>query len=246
MKAIRRNLSAPERNIIESFQGKRAEDGDLEDEHLAGESGQEYRVDSASDTLLLSQRRKSSKSSNSTTLGEILAFPVVPSDDFVAFHQFLRKERSEENLELWLAIRNHTILFRRYKEIRRQYKDSPDLAIIEKHIDSEQKRMTHVVVDQVGTISNKSVCDVSSLFVDRKMLRRSAKDILITFLIPGSSKEVNVPDSIRRKVLESIKNEKRYDPVIFQEVRNCIFDLMATDSLPRFLRQDTNHNTPFI
>jgi hypothetical protein len=246
MKAIRRNLSAPERNIIESFQGKRAEDGDLEDEHLAGESGQEYRADSASDTLLLSQRRKSSKSSNSTTLGEILAFPVVPSDEFVAFHHFLRKERSEENLELWLAIRNHTILFRRYKEIRRQYKDSPDLAIIEKHIESEQKRMTHVVVDQVGTISNKSVCDVSSLFVDRKMLRMSAKDILITFLIPGSSKEVNVPDSIRRKVLESIKNEKRYDPVIFQEVRNCIFDLMATDSLPRFLRQDANHNTPFI
>lgn len=173
-------------------------------------------------------------------LRTILQFKSDPSPELCTFYDFLKnKEHSEENLEFWLMLRNHNLLYKRYHQLKqeRQHTDE-SLAVAAAAVVIEVQAIDEQHADRPSRPRVRSMHEnqVSTLLVDRKMLRRSAKKILEMYLKPDSQKEINVPNHQRIKVRDYIEKEKRYDPMLFADVRDVVYEMMNRDSFPRFLK----------
>jgi hypothetical protein len=72
--------------------------------------------------------------------------------------------------------------------------------------------------------------------VDRADIRASAEKILYTFLLPGSEREIVLPQGILASVVEAIEEESRDDPEVFDEAKEYVFQAMERDAYPGFLR----------
>lgn len=72
--------------------------------------------------------------------------------------------------------------------------------------------------------------------VARRDIRVSAEKILYTFLLPGSEREIVLPDSITARVTSQIEEEGRDDPEVFDAAKDYVFQAMERDAFPGFLR----------
>lgn len=72
--------------------------------------------------------------------------------------------------------------------------------------------------------------------VERSDIRASAEKILYTFLLPGSEREIILPQSILNAVVEAIETDGRDDPEVFDEAKEYVFQAMERDAYPGFLR----------
>ncbi|KAI9682235.1 MAG: Bud site selection protein, Revert to axial protein 1 [Caeruleum heppii] len=72
--------------------------------------------------------------------------------------------------------------------------------------------------------------------VARSDIRASAEKILYTFLLPGSEREIILPDSITSRITRSIEEEGRDDPEVFDAAKDYTFQAMERDAFPGFLR----------
>ena len=72
--------------------------------------------------------------------------------------------------------------------------------------------------------------------VARADLRSSAEKILYTFLLPGSEREIILPQRILNDIITSIEDEGRDDPEVFDAAKDYTFQAMERDAFPGFLR----------
>ncbi|KAI9850554.1 MAG: Bud site selection protein, Revert to axial protein 1 [Thelocarpon superellum] len=72
--------------------------------------------------------------------------------------------------------------------------------------------------------------------VERADIRASAEKILYTFLLPGSEREIVLPDSITARITRAIEDEGRDDPEVFDSAKDYVFQAMERDAFPGFLR----------
>ncbi|OAL54126.1 regulator of G protein signaling superfamily [Pyrenochaeta sp. DS3sAY3a] len=71
----------------------------------------------------------------------------------------------------------------------------------------------------------------------REDLRASAEKILYTYLLPGSEREIIIPQSILNEVQEAIEGtEQRADPELFDPAKDYVFQAMERDAYPGFLQ----------
>ncbi|ORZ38420.1 hypothetical protein BCR44DRAFT_1429199 [Catenaria anguillulae PL171] len=63
-----------------------------------------------------------------------------------------------------------------------------------------------------------------------------ANTIVETYLLPGSPKEVNCPNLIRKKVVEDVQTGGQCDSETFAPVEAKILELMRLSSFPHFVR----------
>lgn len=71
----------------------------------------------------------------------------------------------------------------------------------------------------------------------REDLRASAEKILYTYLLPGSEREIIIPQSILNEVQIAIEgNEQRSDPELFDQAKDYVFQAMERDAYPGFLQ----------
>jgi hypothetical protein len=71
----------------------------------------------------------------------------------------------------------------------------------------------------------------------REDLRASAEKILYTYLLPGSEREIIIPQSILAEVQEAIEgSEQRADPELFDSAKDYVFQAMERDAYPGFLQ----------
>jgi hypothetical protein len=71
----------------------------------------------------------------------------------------------------------------------------------------------------------------------REDLRASAEKILYTYLLPGSEREIIIPQSILSDVQEAIEGpEQRADPELFDHAKDYVFQAMERDAYPGFLQ----------
>lgn len=182
----------------------------------------------------------------------ILQFHNKPSKQLLAFYEFTRSiEHSEENLECFLSLRNHSILYRRYKALKKQYYGDGQTEITVSSESSDFKNLSNATsaavlppfmakdLDnrQIGSLDEMVNNNIGQMYVDRKVLRYSARSIVHNYLVPGSTKEVNISSQLREKVVRFVEEDKRYDPTIFSDIRDCLFIIMKEQSYPHFLRQ---------
>ncbi|KAL9026924.1 MAG: hypothetical protein Q9196_004485 [Gyalolechia fulgens] len=72
--------------------------------------------------------------------------------------------------------------------------------------------------------------------VTRADIRASAEKILYTYLLPGSEREVMLPQGIVQQITTSIEEEGRDDPEVFDSAKDYTFQAMERDAFPGFLR----------
>ncbi|OJJ49333.1 hypothetical protein ASPZODRAFT_60768 [Penicilliopsis zonata CBS 506.65] len=72
--------------------------------------------------------------------------------------------------------------------------------------------------------------------VARPDIRASAEKILYTFLLPGSEREVVLPEELVVPVIQMIEEEGRDDPEVFDQVKDYVFQAMERDAFPGFLQ----------
>ena len=161
-------------------------------------------------------------------LRAILHFNASPSAKLCDYYTYLDKEHSEENLEFWLILRNHNLQYKRYRKLKEQKVTGR----LESSLSSnDNNKILHTTAHHLQDHANGD-----TKRVDRKLLRRSATHILNLYLLPGSPKEINLHSKLQMKVKHAIEEEDRYDPMIFSEVRESVFEMMRKDSYPRFLK----------
>ncbi|KAL8836697.1 MAG: hypothetical protein Q9170_002829 [Blastenia crenularia] len=71
--------------------------------------------------------------------------------------------------------------------------------------------------------------------VARADIRASAEKILYTFLLPGSEREVLLPQGIVQEITIAIEEEGRDDPEVFDTAKDYTFQAMERDAFPGFL-----------
>lgn len=72
--------------------------------------------------------------------------------------------------------------------------------------------------------------------VARADIRASAEKILYTYLLPGSEREVMLPQGIVQQITTFIEDEGRDDPEVFDTAKDYTFQAMERDAFPGFLR----------
>lgn len=71
----------------------------------------------------------------------------------------------------------------------------------------------------------------------RDDIRASAEKILYTYLLPGSEREIILPQSILNDITNAIEGpEHRSDPEVFDAARDYVQQAMERDAFPGFLR----------
>ncbi|KAG9559795.1 regulator of G protein signaling superfamily, partial [Aureobasidium melanogenum] len=76
----------------------------------------------------------------------------------------------------------------------------------------------------------------SGTTVSRQDIRASAEKILYTYLLQGSEREIIIPVGILEEVTDSIENQGRDDPEVFDNAKDYVFQAMERDAFPGFLR----------
>ncbi|ORX95750.1 G-protein signaling regulator [Basidiobolus meristosporus CBS 931.73] len=72
--------------------------------------------------------------------------------------------------------------------------------------------------------------------VKREDLRQSAEKIYYKYIVSGAEKELILPEMIKYRISHMIEVDQRDDPEVFLEAKLFVFDYMAQDSFPRFIR----------
>ena len=72
--------------------------------------------------------------------------------------------------------------------------------------------------------------------VARADIRASAEKILYTYLLPGSEREIILPQGILTDITTQIEEEGRDDPEVFDAAKDYVFQAMERDAFPGFLR----------
>jgi len=90
--------------------------------------------------------------------------------------------------------------------------------------------------DSSSTPSNRPDNTSPRHSVARADIRASAEKILYTFLLPGSEREIILPPSILHDITESIEEQGRDDPEVFDAAKDYVFQAMERDAYPGFLR----------
>ncbi|KAL2401064.1 hypothetical protein ABEF93_000521 [Exophiala dermatitidis] len=96
---------------------------------------------------------------------------------------------------------------------------------------SEQLPQPSFSTPEVRTDSNSPGHSVA-----RADIKASAEKILYTFILPGSEREIVLPDSMVNKIIRAIEEEGRDDPEVFDDAKDYVFQAMERDAFPGFLQ----------
>jgi hypothetical protein len=72
--------------------------------------------------------------------------------------------------------------------------------------------------------------------VARADIKASAEKILYTFILPGSEREIVLPQSMLTRIIHNIEEEGRDDPEVFDDAKDYVFQAMERDAFPGFLQ----------
>lgn len=107
-----------------------------------------------------------------------------------------------------------------------------------KHAHSDTVPTSHntALAGETGASPGEDLSSSAPKGVRREDIRASAEKILYTYLLPGSEREIVIPQGLSVVVTETIEQEGRDDPEIFDAAKDYVFQAMERDAFPGFLR----------
>jgi len=135
------------------------------------------------------------------------------------FMDYLKKEHAEENLEFWLeAVK--------YREEAGKFFQCQSLWI--KKVD-ENNHSTY----QMTPLSSFSpnLPETTEISSDLKVkFENTLEKILKNYIVPGSDKEIGVPASISKKLIEEVRTKKNFNPDILKQSMDVAYENMKNNS----------------
>ncbi|CAG8654670.1 699_t:CDS:2 [Funneliformis mosseae] len=169
------------------------------------------------------------------TLGDILnnetSYPYSLDD----FATFLDQTYCLENLEFYLALRRYTYYACNFYN----YSSSPMSNIVESDSFFESTSLLSVV-DPALTYYDDDASLRGDAPAHLDFLKQKLHELITTFIIPNSPKEVNIPAETRDYLLTNVFQYNNYHPSIFDQVKDQIFELMESSSFTQFLIEAGN------
>ena len=72
--------------------------------------------------------------------------------------------------------------------------------------------------------------------VSRADIRASAEKVLYTYLLPGSEREIVLPEEMVSSIINLVEDDGRDDPEVFDPAKDYVFQAMERDAFPGFLQ----------
>jgi len=167
------------------------------------------------------------KPSLSDILNNETSYPYSLDD----FATFLDQTYCLENLEFYMAVRRYTY----YAYNFYNYSSSP----LSSSIDSDS-----ILESPASILSDPTYDDDSSLRGDApahlNFLKHKLHDLISTFILPNSPKEINILAETRDDLLANVFQYNNYHPSIFDNVKDQIYELMESSSFNQFLVEAGN------
>ncbi|CAG8468155.1 7909_t:CDS:1 [Acaulospora colombiana] len=142
-------------------------------------------------------------------------------DDFATF---LDQTYCLENLEFWLASR-------RYKYYAHNF-FNPNASLPSLLSEPDLLLPSDTLYDDAVL---RGDAPAHSEFIKQKL-----HEIITTFILPNSPKEINIESSVREDLLTNVFSYNNYDPSILEVVNNHVFELMQGSCFSQFLVEAGN------
>ena len=176
----------------------------------------------------VNSKRSSQLVENFNDLGEPATYPTEGKNGPEArLSAFLRSENGNANRPGADNSPAHSMTSQHSQRISRNMKPSFD----EPSPSEKPPRPSFMSSAEVRTDSNSP-----GQTVTRPDIRASAEKILYTFVLPGSEREIVLPDSMLNAIIRAIEEEGRDDPEVFDAAKDYVFQAMERDAFPGFLQ----------
>jgi len=186
------------------------------------------------------------------TILSVLAGEHSSPFSFADFADFVKREHSEENLEFYQA----AVRFReKALPLLRTRRSSSRNSLSSSHsggslasVHSIHSSHSHSIHNTMGgglaalpipPTVNTSLTSPTSDDKEAKIaaLKDDLDTILTLYLTPGSNKEVNIPDSVRKRIMLEVREKKILHPDVLKPAAEHILALMKLSSFPNFVKQ---------
>ncbi|KAJ3179382.1 hypothetical protein HDU87_002991 [Geranomyces variabilis] len=144
------------------------------------------------------------------------------------FDKYVRKEHSEENLEFFQAIS-------RYRERAAKVYPSVNSSLRSRRTTSHGsvRSISSAFASQaslgaspngpsrerIGGAASEEAIDAG----ERDKLKDEVDKLVALYVVPGAEKEVNVPATLRKKLMIEVNDKKNYHPDIFKPVEQHVY-----------------------
>ncbi|KAI8910716.1 hypothetical protein DFJ77DRAFT_470815 [Powellomyces hirtus] len=88
-----------------------------------------------------------------------------------------------------------------------------------------------------GTESEKQPANCGRLEESMRALRADMERIISTYLLQDSAKEINLPDVLRKRILNEVRENNNLHPDLFKGAIENVTTMMRLSSFPNFLKQ---------
>lgn len=159
---------------------------------------------------------------NLETLGEIPLTEAGPSRPRRAFGENEKERDADQRLSAFLRSDGYTTSPSRQNSLGSSSESVHRIATNEDGRDTPDSRRND---------SNSPGHTVA-----RNDIRASAEKILYTYLLPGSEREIMLPESMVSTIINLVEDDGRDDPEVFDPAKDYVFQAMERDAFPGFLQ----------
>ncbi|KAJ3023241.1 hypothetical protein HKX48_003845 [Thoreauomyces humboldtii] len=162
------------------------------------------------------------------TISRVLNDELLSPYGLADFFAFLQKERSHENLEFFSDVARYVA------QALPIYEGGSRRTL--PTIGSILKSSTLSDTESRSSENSDSTLQLSIPPAQLQMLARRVESIISTYLTPQADMEINLPQTIRKRLLFEVREKNNYHPEIFEDAVDHITTMMRLSSFPNFLR----------
>jgi len=153
-------------------------------------------------------------------------------DDFATF---LDQSYCLENLEFYMAVQRYTYCANNFYN----YSSSPISSIdSDSLLDSSASPLS--IVDPTSTYFDDDASLRGDAPAHLNFLKQKLQDLITTFILPNSPKEINILAETRDDLLTNVFQYNNYHPSILDNVKDQIYELMSSSNFNQFLVEAGN------
>lgn len=188
------------------------------------------------------------------TLDQVLTRKTLPPVCLYNFYIIMRDRlKMEEVLDFYLDLQHHELLWKRYvkamhrsghlseSDLTEGFQSPRILSRLSNNYFNESPSPTNMMNRPslgLGGALSSNITTNSKPPPSRKDIMESSQRLLLRYLVPSATKELTqLPEELKqalRKELE--KPDPRDDPLLFEDAKDYLFDLMQRQVYPKFLR----------
>lgn len=186
-------------------------------------------------------KRSSTILDNLDTLGDIPLVEAGPSAAAGRLGPMAEEREADQRLSAFLRSEGQTSIHSAQSSLASSNQSAAAAARTATNMSNDRQtptppRPSFARADRQNSNNNNSDLNSPGHTVARADIRASAEKILYTYLLPGSEREIFLPEEMVSSVIDMVEDDGRDDPEVFDPVKDYVFQAMERDAFPGFLQ----------